>query len=249
MKKIIIGNWKMQLNLRDAGRLAHRLSSSALGKKAGKNEVVVCPDYLALPSTAKVLRGGKIKLGAQDCAGAQRGAMTGEVSPADLKDLGVKYVIIGHSERREHLHENSAVINAKIKAALAKKLIPVLCVGEKLAERRSGQTRPYLNGELSRALHGVKIVSAADLIIAYEPVWAISGARGARPLDSAEAGVIQQFIKAKAALLLKKTPRVIYGGSVNVVNASAFLSEKNIDGLLVGSASLRAQEFIEICSQ
>jgi len=249
MKKIIIGNWKMQLNLRDAGRLAARLSSSVLGKKAGKNEVVVCPDYLALPFAAKVLRGGKIKLGAQDCAGAQRGAMTGEVSPADLKDLGVKYVIIGHSERREHLHENSAVINAKIKAALAKKLVPVLCVGEKLAERRSGQTRPYLNGELSRALHGVKIASAADLIIAYEPVWAISGARGARPLDSAEAGVIQQFIKAKATLLLKKAPRVIYGGSVNVVNASSLLAEKNVDGLLVGSASLRSQEFIEICSQ
>jgi triosephosphate isomerase len=200
-----------------------------------------------LPLVAPLLKKSKLILGAQDSAVAASGAYTGEVSPANLRALGVKYVILGHSERREHLHENSAIINAKIMAALAQGLIPVLCVGEKLAEKESGATRIYLKEELHHALKGIKLKTAADLVIAYEPVWAISTNKNARPIQPAEAEDIQHFIKLQAASILHKTPRVLYGGSVTVANAGQFLQQKNIDGLLVGSASLLVKEFSALC--
>jgi triosephosphate isomerase len=254
MKKVIIANWKMQLSYQAALALAKKMVRVAGRKKIANRKIfsrdlVICPDYLSLPAVAKILRPSRLRLGAQDSAGASRGAFTGEVSPADLKAFGARYVIIGHSERREHLHENSAIINAKIQSALAHKLIPILCVGEKLTERNNGEARQYLSGELSRALSGVRIKSAADLIIAYEPVWAISTGHGARPLVASETDAIQKFLKTRAARILKKSPRVIYGGSVNAANAAEFLRQKNIDGLLVGAASLNSAEFMAICFQ
>jgi len=250
MKKIIIANWKMKLDARGAASLAKQLvrASGRVSKsERAEREVVLCPDYLSLSAVAGIIRGRSLRLGAQDSAATSRGALTGEVSPADLKALGVRYVILGHSERREHLHENSAIINAKIKAALEKGLIPVLCVGEKLAERKSGGARQYLNGELSRALKSVKIKNAASLIIAYEPIWAISSARGAKPLAAFEASAIHKFIKERASRLLGKSPRVLYGGSVSAANAADLLRQPDIDGLLVGSASLNSREFMSIC--
>ena len=154
MKKIIIANWKMQLSLKESFSLAQKL---AVKLKSVKNDIIICPDYLSLASVAALIKKSQIVLGAQDCAIADFGAYTGEVSPTNLKNLGVKYIILGHSERREHLHENSAIINNKIKAALKNKLTPILCVGEKLIERENGQAKEVIVEQLRHALNKIII--------------------------------------------------------------------------------------------
>ncbi len=242
--KTIIANWKMQLSLKESLELAKQSAK----KIKGKNRVVLCPDFLALPFVGPVLKGTGLDLGAQNSAMAGRGAYTGEVSPLNLKALGAKYVILGHSERREHLHENSSVINLKIKAALESGLIPVLCVGEKLVIRKNGETQEYLSQEIVHSLKGVKIKKASDLLIAYEPIWAISTNKNARPMSPAEADSIHKFIAAKASRILKQPVAVLYGGSVNAANAADYLGQENIAGLLVGGASLKIKDFSYICS-
>jgi len=249
MKKLIVANWKMQLSVSESAVLAKKIVAGLAGLNAAemrRHEIVICPDYLAIESVGRIIK-SKIGLGAQDSAAAARAALTGEISPANLKALGVKYVILGHSERREHLHENSAVINAKLKAALAAKLVPILCVGEKLTERRAGQTAAYINEQLHHALKGVKIKTAQDLVVAYEPIWAISTNRGAKPIGPEEADRVQAQIKTIVKKILKKTIRVIYGGSAKAENSAAFLAAPHIDGVLPGAASLKAAEFIKIC--
>jgi len=233
----------MQLSYQASLDLAKKMAKKI---KSAKNTVVICPDYLSLPAVAPLLKKSSLELGAQDSAVTNYGAYTGEVSPANLKALGVKYVILGHSERREHLHENAAIINAKIKAALAQKLIPVLCVGEKLTEKENGEARKFLGQELRHALKGVKIKSAGDLVIAYEPLWAIGTGWPIIPL---EADIINAFIRTQAAKILHQSVRVLYGGSVMANNSADFLRQKNVDGLLVGGASLKAEEFNSICLQ
>ncbi len=245
MKNMIMANWKMQLSIKDGLVLAKQIAKQI---KNSKSEVVICPDYASLPFIGPVLKKSFVALGAQDSAVTEYGAYTGEVSPVNLKSLGVSYVIIGHSERREHLHENSAIINAKIKAALGQKLIPILCIGEKLTERNNGETKKYLSSELRRALKGVKISNSNSLIIAYEPIWAISTNRSAKPILAEEADEVQSFIKQRAFKILKKTVRILYGGSVNIRNAEGFLAQQNINGLLIGAASLNFKDFSFICS-
>lgn len=230
----------MQLSVKEGLELAQAFAKKITNPK---NEIIVCPDYLTLPLIAPIFKKTKLQLGAQDSGAFSRGAYTGEVSPRSLKTLGVKYVILGHSERREHLHENSAIINNKIKAALENELIPILCVGEKLAEKKAGETKKYLQQELRHALKGVKLKTANDLVIAYEPVWAISTNKNAQPIMPAEANEIQKFIQGQVAKILKKNVLVIYGGSADAKNAASFLNQKNIAGLLVGGASLKLTEF------
>ncbi len=242
MKKLIMANWKMQLSYKDSLALAKIFKQKI---KNNNHDLVICPDYLSLPAVATLLKGSYLHLGAQDSAVAALGAYTGEVSPANLKSLGVEYVIIGHSERREHLHENSAIINAKIKTALSHKLIPVLCIGERLIEKENGEAKKYLSEQLSQALKGIKLKKATDLVIAYEPLWAIGTGQAIIPM---EASIINSFIKDKSAKMLGKTVRVLYGGSVSASNAPLFLKEKNVDGFLIGGASLKIEEFKKICS-
>jgi len=242
MKKIIIANWKMRLSYPESLVLAKKLFENC---QDNKNKIVICPGYLALPAVANILKGSLIYLGAQDSAVANSGAYTGEVSPRDLKSLGAKYVILGHSERRSHFHENSAIINDKILAALNNKLIPILCVGEKLTERKLGQTKEVIVDELRRALKGVKLKTEASLIIAYEPVWAIGNGQA---IDLLIASEIHEFISQQAFKILKKKVAVIYGGSVNAQNASGFLEQPAIAGLLVGTASWKLAEFRKIIS-
>lgn len=243
MKKLIMANWKMQLSIKESLELTKQLKK---GLGALKTEAVICPDHSAIPFVGPILEGSQIALGAQDAAACSRGALTGEVSPASLKSLGVRYVILGHSERREHLHENSAIINSKLKAALANKLIPILCVGERLAEKKAGQTEEYLKLELRHALKGVKIGSAAGLVIAYEPIWAISTNKHAKPMAPQEAAAVHRFLKTEARKILHQTVRVIYGGSASPANAACYLKEPDIDGLLVGGASLKAATFLPL---
>lgn len=242
MKKLIIANWKMKLNLNESLALAKKIADKL---KKAKNDIVICPDYLVLNSVAAILKKSKISLGAQDCAITDFGAYTGEVSPFNLKTIGVKYVIIGHSERREHLHENSAIIDNKIKAALKNKLIPVLCIGEKLTERESGTAKDVLLDQLRRALTRVTLKNN-NLIIAYEPVWAIGSGKAIIPTEAED---IHSFIKTQASKILRKSVAVIYGGSVDSKNIASFAAQKNIDGFLIGGVSLKANEFINICLQ
>lgn len=235
-KKIIIANWKARLSPREAQKL---VSGYAALKVPDNYLVVACPDFLTINTASKEWQGKKIILGAQDCSVFSPSAQTGEIPASFLSGLGVKYVIIGHSERRA-AGEKGRVIFNKIEAARAAKLIPVICVGENAAEKKAGKTMTVIKRQLKEALanKGVK-----EFLVAYEPVWAIGSGHSLNP---GQAGKIHQAIR----LFLEDyrlVPRaILYGGSVDVVNAQAFLAEKNIDGLLVGGASLRAKDFIKI---
>lgn len=240
MKKIIIANWKMQLSFKDSLILAKELKRKI---KATKNEVVICPGFLSLAQISELLSDSVLLVGAQNCAIKNRGALTGETSPATLNELGVKYVILGHSERRLILKEDADLINAKIKSALAAKLIPIVCVGETLNERELGQTKKVLLSQIKSAFQGVTIKNTSSLVIAYEPLWAIGTGEPIIPL---EAEAIHIFLKTEAAKILGKKVKIAYGGSVSGDNAAKFLREKNIDGLLIGGASLNVAEFTSI---
>jgi len=244
MKKIIIANWKMQLALKESLSLAR----SYVKLPFGKTDLVACPDYSALPFLGPIFQESKIILGAQDCAPAESGALTGEVAPANLKSLGAKYVIIGHSERRENLGESSPLVAKKITAAIAAGLIPVVCIGERLSEKKAGKTETFLKEELRASLKGVSLGRRGKILLAYEPVWAISSNSKAKALDPTSAGRLHEFIRQEAKKILKTAVPVLYGGSVNETNAQAFLVEKNIAGLLIGGASLDARRLVKIIS-
>lgn len=246
MKKIIIANWKMNLSISEGLTLVKEIKEKM---KTKRQTVILCPDFTTLAFLKPIISGSALFLGAQDSAAQKKGAYTGEVSAFSLKSLGVRYVLLGHSERRINLHENASLINQKIKTALEAKLIPVLCVGEKLAEKKAGLTKKYLQTELKRALKGIKINSAADLLVAYEPVWAIStSSRQAKPLNPEETSEIHAFLKKELKKILHHDIKVLYGGSVKSSNAASFLAQKEIAGLLVGGASLQASEFIAIAN-
>lgn len=244
MKKIIIANWKMQLSYSESLRLAVKFKNVLKNKQS---DIVVCPDYLALPRVAEIIKGSALKLGAQDSSVGVKGTYTGEVSPLNLKTFGVRYVILGHSERRLHFHETSLIVNEKVRTALNLNLIPVICIGEKLSDKESGETKKYLENELRHSLDNIKIRRATDLIIAYEPIWAISGNKSTHPLSDTEAQILHVFIKNKVEKILGQKVKVLYGGSVNSDNAPDFLSQNDIDGLLVGGAALNLKTFNAIC--
>lgn len=224
MKKLIIANWKLNPStLSDAQKLASSVSVTA------KNSVVLCPPAVYLSSI------NYPNIGAQDCFWEDKGAFTGQVSPAQLNDLGVKYCIIGHSEKRG-VGESDEMINAKLKACLAQKIIPVLCVGfGTTVEQDDLEVVDILKLQLTADLSGV---DAGKVIVAYEPVWAIGTGHNA---TSEHAEKISLFIKNKF-----KVAKVLYGGSANAVNAKEFLSQPNVGGLLVGGASLKAKDFNSI---
>ncbi|MBI2055783.1 MAG: triose-phosphate isomerase [Candidatus Sungbacteria bacterium] len=251
-KYLIVANWKMNpLRQSDAYVLASRVEDGYL--KFGKNvDVVICPPfpYIAVVSTAVK----KIKYGAQNTFWAEKGAYTGEVSPAQLRDIGATHVILGHSERRIHLGETDEMVNKKVRAALDHGLSTILCIGE--SEREDGEIPAIVGEELVSALAGVKKQLLKNLIVCYEPVWAISTGKNARPdtPDSAFRAVL--FIrKIITGLYDRKTAdllRIIYGGSVRKDNLYGFLTEGKMQGALVGGAGLDADEFtgiIEIASR
>lgn len=213
--------------------------------KKSRFPVVACPDFLAISVVGKTFAKANIFLGAQDCAPAGRGALTGEVSATDLATLGVNYVILGHSERRTIAGESDELINQKIKTALVNGLVPIVCLGENLEAKEAGQAKSVLVRQLKKALKGVKVKKASEIIIAYEPIWAIGTGQAIIPK---EANAIHHFLKASAFKLLKVKPRLVYGGSVTADNSALFLKEPQIDGLLIGGASLNAIELAQICS-
>ncbi len=230
----------MQLAYRDSLKLARAYKQSLGNSRA---ELGVFPDFSALDAVGQIIKKTSLKLGAQDLAPYEVGAYTGEVSAKSLKQLGVKYVLIGHSERRREFQETSALLRLKVQAALAQRLVPVLCIGESAADKKAGRTAAVLRRQLEEVLFGLTIDKDSDLVVAYEPIWAIGSGQA---LAASTAESIQVMIKGVLANLCGRFPRVIYGGSVAPQNAADFLEWPNIDGLLVGGASLKPADFKKI---
>lgn len=246
MRKIIVaGNWKMNKNREDAIEFA-----TVLCERIGdvdEVEVVICPPYTYLECVGKTIFNTKIFLGAQDVHWERNGAYTGEISCEMLLDIGCKYVIIGHSERRQHLGETDGIVNKKLKRALESGLLPILCVGETLEEREGKQTMKVVERQCRAAFDGVSPESAFRTVIAYEPVWAIGTGRNATPKQAEE---VQKFIRKVISDIfgfrISVDIRIQYGGSVREDNISELIGEEDIDGVLVGGASLETDSFVGI---
>jgi len=241
---LIAGNWKMHKTLAEARELAREIRR---GLEPGRRvEVVVAPPYTALRSVAREIRGSFINLAAQDTFWERQGAFTGAVSPVMLKDVGCSYVIIGHSERRQHFFETNQTVNLKLKGALAAGLVPIFCLGETIKEREQGQTLKVVETQLREGLAGLPPEAAATLVIAYEPVWAIGTGLTATPAQAQE---VHAFIRGQLPDLLGPGGadiRLLYGGSVTPDNAAPLLKEPDLDGALVGGASLKGDSFLKI---
>jgi triosephosphate isomerase len=238
----IAGNWKMNTTATEAERLVLEMLEK-LDRIKGV-EKVLCPPFVSLVAISMMLQGSSIKLGAQNMYFEAKGAYTGEISPLMLKEL-CEFVILGHSERRWYFGETDEIVNRKVKAALVNKLKPILCIGERLEENEAGKTEEIVNRQLRGALDGIEPVR--DLVIAYEPVWAIGTGKAA---SGKQAAATIQFIRDVVAKLWNKgiaqDLRILYGGSVTGANIAEFISLPEIDGALVGGASLKAEEFVSI---
>lgn len=244
-KPCVAGNWKMHKTVEQAEELVQALIPGLNEIKEVDN--VICPPFTALDRIADYLEGSKIKLGAQDLFWEEQGAYTGEISPLMLAEL-VDYVIIGHSERRAYFQDSDEAVNKKIKAALKAGLRPILCIGETLEENESGRTGDVVKNQLRAALAGVSETDLKTMMVAYEPVWAIGTGKAATP-DGANQ-VIKDHIRDYLASLYSpesaRDIRILYGGSVKPANARDFFDQPDIDGALVGGASLKAEDFIQI---
>lgn len=245
--KIIVANWKMQLSVAEAKKQATEFKKLLAKSKIAKNvDIVICPDFLSLVEVAKVFKGTRVKIGAQDGFFEEAGAYTGQISLADLKASGCHYVILGHSEKRR-LGETDIVVNKKVKAALAQGLVPIICVGETFEERKEGQKDLVVMNQVYQALQEVKLKPKQRIIIAYEPVWVIGSGQA---IGSADAYDSAQVIEQSTLDVFEKDNKeyvsIIYGGSVNPQNIRDFTGLPNVSGALVGGASLEAKTFIEI---
>jgi triosephosphate isomerase len=242
---LVVGNWKMNGNRLEARSLAQAVRDGL--RRLRGAEVVLCPPFTALGIVGEVLSGSPIGLGAQNCHWEAKGAFTGEVSPIMLADLGCRAVLVGHSERRREFGESDAQANRKLLAALAHGLTPILCVGETEAERRQGLTYQVVEGQLRAGLAGLDARAVDRCVIAYEPVWAIGTGVNATSAQAAEVhGYLRGLLSELAAKEIAQAIRILYGGSVNPENAESLLRDAEIDGALVGGASLQAQSFIAI---
>ncbi len=247
--KLIAGNWKMNLTAHEAEALVAALRAGLdhdADMLARTREVMVAPPFVAIPAVAQALAGSRIALGAQNMHYEEKGAFTGEVSAPMLSAFGVRYVIIGHSERRHVFGESDELINKKVRAALRHGLHPILCVGETQAEHDSGHALAVVLRQLQNGLEGVAESGLHALTLAYEPVWAIGTGRNATP-EQAETvhGAIRSALKDRYGAPGHEV-RILYGGSVTAENVDSLLSKPDIDGALVGGASLRADSFIRI---
>ncbi len=244
-KPMIAGNWKMNKKTAEAIQLVEELLPEL--RKQEAVERVVCPPFTALYPISKLLKGSGIGCGAQDLFWETKGAYTGEIAPDMIAELG-NYVIIGHSERRTYFHETDESVNKKTLAALAAGLIPIVCVGETLDENQSGKTEAVVSCQIKEGLKNLPADAAAKIVIAYEPVWAIGTGLAATGPDANR--VIAEYIRKPYAAMYGESAaqavRVLYGGSVKGSNAAEFFGQPDIDGALVGGASLKAADFMEI---
>jgi len=242
---LVVGNWKMNGTRAAARELAQSVRDGL--KRPRGVDVVICPPFTALASVAEVLAGSAIAVGAQNCHWEPEGAFTGEISAPMLSELGCRFVLLGHSERRHILHETDEEINKKVGAALRFGLTPLLCVGETAEERRQGLTFTVVEGQLRAGLAGLSREEIGRCLLAYEPVWAIGTGVTATPAQAAEVhGYLRGLVSELGSKELAPTVRILYGGSVKADNAASVTQEPDIDGVLVGGASLIAQSFIAI---
>jgi triosephosphate isomerase (TIM) len=240
-KKIIAGNWKMNKTIPEAVELAKAVVDAVKGAEA---EVVVCPTYVSLQAVHEVVKGTNVALGAQDVHWEEKGAFTGKVSCDMLKSAGVKFVIIGHSEQRTYFHETNETVNKKVKAVLKSGLLPIICVGETLAEREGGATEKVVEDHVRGAYAGLSKEDALKTVIAYEPVWAIGTGRNATPEQAQEvhAFIRRLYMKLYDGDAASKL-RIQYGGSMKPDNAAELLRKPDVDGGLIGGAALKAEDF------
>jgi triosephosphate isomerase len=240
---LVAGNWKMNTTLSEAIALVKKMRPGL--EPIEGVEKVICPPFISLAAIKELLKGSSIKLGAQNMHFEEKGAYTGEISPLMLAEL-CQFVIVGHSERRQYFKETGEIIDKKVKAALGVGLKPILCIGETLEENEAGKTQEVLAKQLSSS--SARIYS--DLVLAYEPVWAIGTGKAASGRQANDTiGFIRQFLSKQCGKEIAQGVRILYGGSVNSANIAEFIKQPEIDGALVGGASIKADEFIGIVKQ
>jgi triosephosphate isomerase len=244
-KKIIAGNWKMNKTGTEAASFARDLKIKTLN--INRTEIVVCPTYVAIVPVYEILKESRVKIGAQNVHWEPSGAFTGEVSAEMIEQAGCKYVIIGHSERRQYFGETDQSVNKKIMQTLTTSLCPIVCVGETLQQREVGKTKNVVKVQITEGLAGLSIDQMKRLVLAYEPVWAIGTGVTATPAQAEE---VHHFIRELLVELFNSqiadAAPILYGGSVKPDNAKELLSQHNIDGGLIGGASLKVDSFVEM---
>jgi triosephosphate isomerase len=242
---VVVANWKMHTTLAEAHALALGVREGCQGLAGVR--VVLCPPYTALATVARVLAGSPLGVGAQDAHWEAKGAFTGAVSPAQAADAGARLVILGHSERRQHFGETDAIVHRKVRAALAHRLTALVCVGETATERAAGATLEVVSRQLRAALEGLGADEIARCWLAYEPVWAIGTGQTATPGQAAEVhGRLRGLVRELAGPMVAEACPILYGGSAKPENVHALLAEPDLDGGLVGGASLKAADFVAI---
>jgi triosephosphate isomerase len=242
----LAGNWKMHKTPPEAAALARALLAGGAGELDAV-DVALCPPFVALPAVAEALRGSRVALGAQNMHWEPQGAFTGEVSAAMLTAAGCRHVILGHSERRKFFGETNETVSRRLRAALAAGLFPIVCVGETLEERKAGRTHEVIRDHVEGSLAGADAGAMAKVTIAYEPVWAIGTGVNATPEQAEEAqGFLRGLLAERFGRAVAEETRIQYGGSVKAANAGALLACPDVDGALVGGASLEAKEFLGI---
>ena len=247
-RPFVAGNWKMHLDREGAVALAQGIVDG-LAQVAESVDVAVCPPSVYLDAVAGVVRGSRVGLGGQNLYHESSGAFTGEVSPPMLLDLGCRYVILGHSERRHVFHETNEAVNRKVHAALQAGLIPIVCLGETLEQREAGQTQAVVREQFEGSLAGLGPAQIAQIVIAYEPVWAIGTGKVATPEQAEEVHAdLRKLLESSYNPTVAAEVPIQYGGSVKPENAAELLSKPNIDGALVGGAALKADSFLAIAA-
>ncbi len=244
-KRILAGNWKMYKSNEEAKSFMQEVKGKVV--KSDKTEVVVCPPSLYLAELVQLSANSAVAVGAQTMHDVNEGAFTGEVSPSMLAGIGVQYVILGHSERRQYFNETDAAVNQKVHAAFANELTPIVCVGESLEERENGDTTSKVSSQVKKAFEGISSELAQKAVIAYEPIWAIGTGKTATAEDANEVcGAIRKTIAELFSDDVANSLRIQYGGSVKPDNITELLSMEHIDGALVGGASLEPASFLKL---
>jgi triosephosphate isomerase len=249
-RPLMAGNWKMNLNHLEANLLVQKLAASLTEHHLTDVEVVVLPPFTSLRSVQTAVDGDRLLIGygAQDLSPHAAGAYTGDVSGAMLAKLGCRYVVVGHSERRAYHGEDDALVNAKVRAAFANGITPILCVGEGLEVREAGEHVPHTVAQLDGALAGLPTDQVVRVVVAYEPVWAIGTGKTATPADAQEViGALRQRLGERFGAETAGAVRILYGGSVKGSNITGIMEQPDIDGALVGGASLVPEDFVRIC--
>lgn len=243
-KPIIAGNWKMNNTIKEALELVEEIKATSLNIDV---EAVVCVPYTSLTSVKQAIEGTNIKLGAQNMHWEASGAFTGEISPLMLKEIGIHYCIIGHSERRQYFNETDDTVNKKLKSALSHNILPIVCVGETLEEREENRAEEVVKSQVTKGFEGISGEEIKNIVIAYEPIWAIGTGKTASSDDAnAMCAFIRETIGGIYDDQLKDIIRIQYGGSVKPSNVKELMEKSDIDGALVGGASLKADDFVKL---